>query len=104
MTLDQTWALCLEMWKWVSEQTGDVEDLKKEWLKAHGFKWRDIAAACFFCEYNSAREASDDCNHCPGKLVDEDFDCQDDPAYDEDPVGFYAGLLVLHAIYLKGKK
>ena len=43
LTLNQTWVLCLKMWKWIAEQVkagneDDIEDLKEQWLKKNGWE------------------------------------------------------------------
>ena len=98
MNLNDTWKNCLEMWGWVSEQGDDVEESKREWLKAHGFDGDKISANCFFCQYNEERKELG-CSNCPGKLVNENFDCQSDSyGYDTNPAKFYKKLVKLNKI------
>ncbi len=111
MTLDETWALCLEMWKWIMEnhkEFGDVMILKEKWFADNedAIEVGAIEADCFFCEYNVSQRGSDEgCECCPGKLIDDYFSCSDpNYSYFKKPKEFYAHILELHAIYLKGKQ
>ena len=97
LTLDQTWDLCLQMWKWIVEEwkkdskdnkdSENVEDLKYAWLDNHGYNAETIAHQCFFCEYTAShvkkRVLGYDryCDLCPGRKVDATFDCLRDPVY-----------------------
>ena len=102
LTLNQTWVLCLRMWRWIAEvwKKGDnVERLKSKWLRENGFGAAGIHEHCFFCHY-----APNDCPKCPGRKVDEDFDCQDHDDYDyRMPKSFLTELLRLNRIR-KAKK
>lgn len=96
-TLNQTWILCLRMWRWISKEWPkselDVCGLKERWLEANGFKY-SISNSCFFCDF-----AEDECFQCPGQLIDSHFSCMN-PKYDYDdkPVAFYKELLRLNRI------
>lgn len=106
LTLDQTWVLCLRMWKWIAKvrkSWQSVNELKKEWRRKHGFSVSHLSSGnCFFC--NSAGYKNFDyCVQCPGRKVDKDFDCMhNEYSYDKNPKAFYAELLRLNKIR-KGK-
>lgn len=101
-TLNQTWTLCLRMWKriakeWDGDVNNSVWDLKFKWLKENEFI--GLKGACFFCDV-----AGDDCYLCPGYLVDSSFVCSNDSYdYESNPVAFYKELLRLNRIR-KAKK
>lgn len=101
-TLNQTWILCLRMWRWIVKQIEkgsefSIVALKSRWLRRNGFEDNNVAGDCFFCDTASS------CSSCPGRLVDPDFDC-DAAAYDylTNPTGFLKELLRLNRIR-KGK-
>lgn len=104
-TLNQTWVLCLRMWRWIAKvwQTPryrryGVCDLKKTWLRKNRFRY--LQNDCFFCEFDRGFS----CSSCPGKLIVLDFNCCDDEYdYEEKPVEFYKELLRLNRIR-KAKK
>lgn len=94
-TLNQTWTLCLRMWRWIAKNKGRTVKcyrLKAKWLRVNGFKY--VVADCFFCDF-----AQNNCKRCPGKLVDPNFDCgSSDYCYSKKPVAFYKELLRLNRI------
>jgi len=109
-TLDEVWRLCLEQWKWVSEQYQRYERqgktahpavvvarLKAQWVKDHGVEIGEDS--CFFCAYDLQEGPAVDgcaCEYCPGRLVDAHFQCcRPEYAWDEKPVAFYAKLVEL---------
>lgn len=102
-TLNQTWILCLRMWRWIAkpENKGkNIHTLKARWLHDNGFV-NVIRADCFFCDYN---KVDSECGSCPGGLVDPDFNCcNDDYKYTGEPGAFYKELLRLNRIR-KGQK
>ncbi len=109
LTLDETWELCLKMWKWINESTKagsrhNVRQLKEMWTTGNGFVFME--EDCFFCEYDIRRE-SQICRLCPGKKVDKTFKCEN-PIYhyENNPIKFYEKLVELNKIRLakKGKK
>ena len=111
-TLNQTWTLCLRMWRWIAKvwQTPryrrySVLRLKSIWLKKNGFNSIKIKSTCFFCDYALEDRYGDPvCDTCPGYLVDDAFECiSDDYYYRDNPVGFYNKLLQLNRIR-KAKK
>lgn len=57
-----------KMWKAMKEELGDCPDwgarydFKDDWCKRN-FKYEDIEANCFLCEY--ARNSGIDCSKCP---------------------------------------
>lgn len=92
--LDECWKNCLSMWRWIAKEVkagtdADVGDLKVGWLARHGFS--NISDNCFFCDYGRTY------SECPGKLVDKDFNCEDeDYDYWEEPIAFYNKLVSLN--------
>ena len=112
LTLDETWVLCLKMWKWIAKEVradkkagkDSVNALKQEWAEKHEFE--NIHQDCFFCEYAQRRDGLQDCRLCPAKRVDKDFHCMD--AYECCfccyPIAFYKKLLELNKIRLAKMK
>ena len=104
-TLNQTWVLCLRMWREISKKWTErisVRKLKARWLKANGFPADTIEENCFFCEYTNSVNSG--CSQCPGRLVDHNFACTNqDYNYEDEPVAFYKELLRLNRIR-KAKK
>ena len=103
-TLNQTWDLCLQMWKWIAETydgTISVWALKQTWLNDNGFADIKLYGNCFFCGYDSGCgfDSDNPCRNCPGRLVDPDFYCAH-PNYNfrDKPVEFYNELLRLNQI------
>lgn len=105
LTLNQTWILCLQMWQWIAKvwQTPryrryKIYQLKRIWCKKNGFNF--LQHDCFFCDYTmKSMQNHEDCNMCPGKLIDFSFDCTDDNYYYSIyPVEFYKELLRLNRI------
>jgi hypothetical protein len=102
LTLDETWDKCLEMWQWIAEvtlsnpfSTVSVETLKSTWMKEN-FGRKSPEANCFFCDYDYRRNFN--C-HCPGHLIDEEFDCDCDAyCYYLKPVEFYNKISQLNFI------
>lgn len=118
-TVDETWELCLKMWKWISRQCKgkgwrwckrNVSRLKIEWLLANGFEAGEFSQNCFLCDRTTPRgEFGFDCSKCPGLKVWPEFDCADSKDY---PIGmffirqpreFYAELKRLNKIRLERK-
>lgn len=100
-TLNQTWVLCLRMWRWVSKEWAkdkrrSVNKLKRTWLKENGFGKVKIISDCFFCDFKPSENG---CPDCPGKLADPSFSCcRQSHHYNHKPVEFYAELLRLNRI------
>lgn len=108
LTLNQTWRMCLKKWAWVDKIIAamdacgrkreflSVEELKEVWCLDHGYP--DLFNNCFFCEYAQSidSEGLDDCDNCPGRLVDKEFHCMN-LMYDyfDKPHKFYAQLVKL---------
>lgn len=103
MNLNETWKLCLSMWRWIAKErrkdnTKDVNLLKEEWLQKHGFKESLVKCSCFFCEYSNIHKArvkvtGGGCRTCPGTKVDRAFDCMDfDYHFYNHPIAFYNKL------------
>ncbi len=111
LTLNQTWTLCLRMWRWIAKEwkkTGkSVHLLKIEWLKQNGFNPKAISCECFFCERdNQQREEGENyCHHCPARQINPNFHCEQikEYFYAEKPIAFLAELLRLNRIR-KAKK
>ena len=107
LNLNETWVLCLKMWKWIAKEVEagrdsitDVIDLKDEWLTKHGF--RDVEENCFFCDY--ARRKAGCLQSCPGKKIDGSFNCDNkEYHYAGEPIAFYKKLVELNKIRLKKK-
>jgi len=105
-TLNQTWTLCLRMWRSISKAKMAnprlwVSALKRRWLHDNGFK--NLKGDCFFCEFKKEKRG---CFGCPGKLVDTDTGfncCTGSYHYRYKPVAFYKELLRLNRIR-KAKK
>ncbi len=111
LNLNETWVLCLKMWKWLIEQieagdTSSVPDLKIKWVKKHGIKKNSIDANCHFCEYNTkAGGRYPNCKYCPGKKIAKDFFCEhEDYYYQNNPIAFYKKLVELNKIRLAKRK
>ena len=104
-TLNQTWTLCLRMWRWIAKEwpttLKSISTLKSRWLSKNGFGGENIDHNCFFCDYNGNRI---ECRSCPGKLVNRRFGCANDAYYYlKKPGAFYKELLRLNRIR-KAKK
>lgn len=111
LTLNQTWVLCLRMWRWIAKEWKKLEEdphdihywvvlQKAKWLRDHGYA--SIKNNCFFCERVDDRVHVIDCVDCPGALVDSEFHCYD-AGWCFDPPRFLSELLRLNRIR-KGKK
>lgn len=105
-TLNQTWVLCLRMWRSISkiwDKDGpNIHNLKASWLRENGFALLDLKCNCFFCDWTGPDDNS--CNNCPGKLVNPSFSCcRLSYDYEDKPVAFYKELLRLNRIR-KAKK
>lgn len=100
-TLNQTWTLCLRMWRSISKEWIEGDDiyvLKDEWIENNGFLKDEIDADCFFCDYVE-RQGDRTCSTCPGKLVDINFHCEGlEYNFRYDPPAFYKELLRLNRI------
>ncbi len=100
LTLDETWRLCLSMWRWIAKQKKEgvgtnVDNLKHEWLAKHYPRY--VQNNCFFCGY-----AAVFCPKCPGRLVDESFLCDNtEYSYFGKPIKFYNKLVSLNRKRLK---
>lgn len=116
LTLDETWALCLKMWKWIAkevraankaEKPWDVSELKWDWCKKH--RYRRLYYYCFFCEYVEKRKYKC-CREnisllCPPRKIDKDFNCQKKAyQFEKHPIKFYKKLVELNKIRLAKKK
>ena len=109
LNLDETWKLCLQMWKWIAKQKKNgsrelVAALKKEWLCRHKIDPEKVFATCFFCAY-CVRSNADTCDSCPGRKVNKDFNCRTNKYhYCQEPKKFYKELVRLNKIRLAKKK
>ncbi len=113
LTLNETWVLCLAMWKWIAEQVKkgevDVKGLKEQWLKEHGFGKIYIPENCFFCAHARRYDNEKVCGcakkMCPGALVNKRFSCTNKTYnYEIKPIAFYNKLVSLNSKRKKGKK
>ena len=117
LTLDETWTLCLRMWKWIAGEVKkgsreDVDDLKAEWLEDNNFEDEYFANDCFFCGYVEERtgktpypDEGGTCALCPAKKVAEFFGCcEDEYHYSGKPLAFYAKLVELNKKRLSKKR
>lgn len=116
LNLDETWQLCLKMWKWIIKEfpklpdpfhekdiIETINDLKDEWCVKNGFEGK-VDNSCFFCEYG-CQHAPNVCGHCPAVKIDPEFDCMNTYYdYSKYPVAFYKKLKQLNKIRLKKKK
>lgn len=104
-TLNQTWTLCLRMWRSIAKNWNgrkSVIQQKKLWIRENGFEVDNLDADCFFCDYDVDNGMG--CRSCPGRLIDPDFDCRNEPYHFRNkPVKFYKELLRLNRIR-KAKK
>lgn len=105
-TLQETWDLCLKMWRWIADyyMPGDsIVQLKRQWLKLHGLGEAGITESCFFCHSTAVCPgAKQDCNVCPGKAADPSFSCMTRRYhYYNEPKKFYREIARLHKIWLK---
>lgn len=107
LTLNETWKLCLAMWRWIARQVRagrndvDVSKLKDEWLAKKGFDPMEILHSCFFCHYTTDSDL-EDCEQCPGRKVDPYFGCCGGKYYYRfHPIAFYNKLVRLNRKRLK---
>ena len=106
LNLNETWVLCLKMWKWVIKEfeagnPKNVDDLKEEWCEKNGFATVEIKYHCFFCEYD--RRGENECDFCPAKKIDKMFDCKGCSKYHyfDYPRKFYKTIFQLNKLRLK---
>ena len=105
LTLDETWVLCLKMWKWIAKEVkngrSDISNLKAGWLEQNNLK--GVLDDCFFCEYTEKRNK--DCDICPAVKIDKDFHCSH-IEYDFyiKPIAFYKKLCELNKLRLAKKR
>lgn len=97
----------MSLWRWVAKKWKEdnilnVDDLKREWMQAHGFEEDEIMNDCFFCQYCETHSTEvkgycNGCSTCPAVRVDREFFCMGtDYAFDKDPVAFYNKLRSLN--------
>ena len=107
LTLDQTWKLCLSMWRWIAKQIREgskerVRNLKRIWVDKHGYTY--IMEDCFFCEYTRSHDVMCYPN-CPGKKVDIGFSCTThDNEWSIKPIAFYNKLVSVNRKRLAKRK
>ena len=112
LNLDETWRLCMSMWRHVKRriQSGDketVESLKASWATKHGYH---LDSDCFFCDYVDLRsdplmDYSAGCKLCPARKIDPEFHCKNlTYHYRLKPIKFYNKLRSLYRLYLKRLK
>lgn len=105
LTLNETWRLCLSMWRWIAKQWREgteltVGQLKRLWLEKH--EHEGVYLNCFFCEYRYSRG---NCENCPGALVDSAFRCgNSEYEWCKNPIGFYNKLRSLNRKRLAKRK
>ncbi len=120
LTLDETWRLCLSMWRWVAKQIRGgsrkcIDNLKIQWLEAHRYELNEeddeyIKLNCFFCEYEEQQLMKGErssCDYCPGKMIDKSFSCVGSGySWSGTPIAFYNKLVSLNRKRLakKGKR
>ena len=101
LTLEQTWTLCLQMWKWIAGQIRKDPDisvwrLKAKWLSKHDWGV-SMYCDCFFCDWAGGNRGFPSCPRCPARKIDKDFDCEDtDYDYSLNPIEFYKKLVALN--------
>ncbi len=107
LSLEKTQTECLRMWKRIKEQVEagnkkPIWQLKEEWMEENNYP--NVQDDCFFCDYAN-HYADDNCDFCPGRLIDKTFDC-DNKSYSwhDQPIAFYNKLLRLNRKREKAKK
>lgn len=120
LNLDETWRLCLQMWRWIDEQIEkhdmhcwENHNLKSLWLKKQRIK-RHVLMNCFFCDYAEKRNgllvkdnnSNYNCPECPARLVNRKFNCEKWKSYCwcDNPRAFYVKLVALNKIRLAKKR
>ncbi len=112
LNLDETWRLCLSMWRWIAKEVengtdASIDGMKKRWLAGHKMELGKDSERCFFCEYFKKRKKDGEyCfKHCPGRKIDKHFDCCNyEYHYSGRPVKFYNKLVSLNRKRCKNKK
>ncbi len=108
LNLDETWSLCLSMWRWIAKEKRtnkcrSTQWLKSMWIENHGLSDTEILNNCFFCEYKHYRDMA--CNNCPGAKIDKDFRCNVfDYSWNGRSIKFYNKLVQLNKIRLAKRK
>ncbi len=107
LTLDQTWKLCLSMWRWIAKQIREgseksVAELKAQWATKHGYE--ELHNLCFFCAW--VKPAGRYCaGDCPGEKVEKNFDCNNAKYdYEDEPIAFCNKLVSLNRKRLAKRK
>ena len=97
LSLNQTWQKCIAMWKemiekyWKRGMYG--EELKRIYFRNHP-KTKVPESKCYFCDFT--QHHTENCNSCPGKIVDTRFNCLNvSYHYDDSPKAFYRKILQL---------
>lgn len=124
-TLDETWELCLRMWKWIAEHydprdknndgSDCVDRLKDVWLEENGYGDTNLKHECFFCQYASEEEEiliridgkeGRRCPTCPARAMCSTFHCENYTSYcwHDKPKKFYKKLVMLYKRYEENKK
>ena len=116
LTLDETWRLCLSMWRWIAKQKREgsrkrTDVLKREWLRLHKIPTdAQPNNACYFCEYNNehnrgGNQDTDTGCTCPGNRIDKKFDCcHSEYHFYKHPIAFYNKLVSLNRKRLAKKR
>jgi len=99
------------MWRWIAKEKRKnrrvgVVTLKTRWVKKNGFGEDEIAANCFFCEYDeSCQRNIECCEDCPARKIDKHFICgHPNYRYNTKPVAFYNKLVSLNRKRLNRRK
>ena len=99
-TTDNVWKECLAAWDFVATvRAGSTlvnsGTLKRAWMQRHHPRMR-LSCTCFFCEVNERKGGIADsgehgcCEHCPGRAVDPDFNCEaPGRSWNNEPIAFY---------------
>ena len=108
LTLDETWKLCLSMWRWIAKMIREgselfVSELKDQWLRDHGYE-HEVWLTCFFCGYIHHPKRTCDTN-CPARMIDRNFNCHNpDYDYQSKPIAFYNKIVSLNRKRLAKRK
>ena len=117
LTLNETWVLCLKMWRWIVAHLdmfdGDIDELKDYYFR-HVCRLRlenRPLFDCYFCEFNGqqgylcSEDTKKPCYKCPGYLVSRAFSCgRASYDYQGEPAAFLRKLESLNKIRLAKKR
>jgi len=125
LTLNNAWVRCHRMWRHIYDRIrheGKVESISE--MKTHYLKKvlpyaQSIQHDCWFCAYAFDRNVEEfgagsihiypypiaeahekTCKHCPAKLVDPKFNCQDPHCHwGEHPIQFYNKIRSMYRVW-----